>query len=93
MGPQENKSNEEPLKLETYRIKNHNFCIIMNKYYEMSNRTQTNHSYNPEVQSKKIQKNRNYEQALSRKTASRLPKSLLRNKLEIMFHWSRLIII
>ena len=53
MGPPENKSNEEPLKLATYRIKNHKFCNTVNIYYEMSKRTQTNHRYNPEVQSKK----------------------------------------
>ena len=66
----------------------------MNKYYEMGNRTQTNQSYNQEVQSKKkIKENLKDEQAQCRNTSSKLPESLHRIKLEIKFYWTRIFII
>ena len=65
----------------------------MNKYYEMGNRTQTNQSYNQEVQSKKIKENRKYEQAQCSNTSSKLPEILHRIKFENKLYWSRIFII
>ena len=48
MSPPKFKSNEES---KSGNIQNHKFCNTINKYYEKSNRIQTNQSYDPEVES------------------------------------------